>query len=405
MSTVIDIAIPRTPSPLIGFVQGWGVDTPSGGARILRSLLRDAPVDALSINSGCVPAPLARSVREIQLPYRPWLGRIERTRLGVCCQWSNRWFLERFTRRLAETCGRERITALHSVAHGWDCFAVSAVAAALNIPFFLSVHDHLDHTLRLQGAASARQRFGALWRKAAARFAISDELAQEYCNRYGARPYTLITDGLEAVARAPRPPVKDRVRVYFMGLFHVGYIDNLRHLLAALGVTASRNPGWQVSLTCRCGGLPAVPVPAGVNLRVLPFTDSDAEIAADLEDADLLYLPLDFRRPMFSRYSLSTKMVTYLGSGIPILYHGPEDAAASRLLSSHPAALCCFEPGGEPLEQVLLAPAEKRYAVALAALALARSQFQLAEIRARFWNSIAGATTSLASHSVQRGPE
>ncbi len=46
----------------------------------------------------------------------------------------------------------------------------------------------------------------------------------------------------------------------------------------------------------------------------------------------------------FARYSLSTKMVTYAGSGVPILYHGPADSAAYELLNKNNARDFAHQP-------------------------------------------------------------
>ena len=60
-----------------------------------------------------------------------------------------------------------------------------------------------------------------------------------------------------------------------------------------------------------------------------------------MESADLLYMPMPFgeAHEKFARYSLSTKMVTYAGSGVPILYHGPATSAAFDLLKRNDAAI------------------------------------------------------------------
>ena len=65
------------------------------------------------------------------------------------------------------------------------------------------------------------------------------------------------------------------------------------------------------------------------------------QIERDLENADLLYMPIPFGKEHenFARYSVSTKMVTYAGTGIPILYHGPTNSAAFGILGGNKAAI------------------------------------------------------------------
>jgi len=126
-------------------------------------------------------------------------------------------------------------------------------------------------------------------------------------------------------------------------------------------------------------------------LRVLPF-GSEADVEADLVKADCLYLPLHFGqadRP-FGAYSLSTKMVTYLGSGIPILYHGPTGTAAYNMLERHRAAALATSLNPKEIANVLADLLENNTAsdVASNALRLAREEFLRSEQHARFWQQV-----------------
>ena len=117
--------------------------------------------------------------------------------------------------------------------------------------------------------------------------------------------------------------------------------ENLRALTRALARRQSERPETKISLIMRCGGLEKG-IDSSFPAHVLPFAGHDT-VLEDMTRADLLYLPLPFGEEFekFTRYSLSTKMVAYLGSGVPILYHGPAESAAARLLLRHGAALMC----------------------------------------------------------------
>jgi hypothetical protein len=94
----------------------------------------------------------------------------------------------------------------------------------------------------------------------------------------------------------------------------------------------------------------------------------------------------------FARYSLSTKMVTYAGSGVPILYHGPAASAAYELLHKNDAAILL--PTLDP-EEIAAALAgltrEKRVNIATNALALAEREFMLVEQTRKFWEAFSSA--------------
>jgi hypothetical protein len=119
-----------------------------------------------------------------------------------------------------------------------------------------------------------------------------------------------------------------------------------------------------------------------------------------MADADLLYLPLPFEaaEAALVRLSLSTKMVTYLGSGIPIFYHGPAESAAGDLLHRHNAAfLCtCLDPAS--IAEQLTAAAvniEQGALRVVNASELAVRQFMIGDQRARFWSAM-GAESDVA---------
>jgi len=58
---------------------------------------------------------------------------------------------------------------------------------------------------------------------------------------------------------------------------------------------------------------------------------------------DVTYLPYwfdeSYRLP--ARLSFPTKLATYLASGRPVLFHGPEDSSPSKFFRRFPVGLCC----------------------------------------------------------------
>jgi hypothetical protein len=93
-------------------------------------------------------------------------------------------------------------------------------------------------------------------------------------------------------------------------------------------------------------------------------------------------------------------MVTYVGSGVPILYHGPAGSAAHELLQKNAAALTVTSLEPKEIAAVLSATAESRAQIAQAALELARSNFMIADQRRRFWSAIANAAPSVQKQAA-----
>jgi hypothetical protein len=206
--------------------------------------------------------------------------------------------------------------------------------------------------------------------------------------------FIVVTDGLERIVSEPRKLQPNSLRVYFMGLLHLSYLPNFATLLTALDNFAERNPTWNVSLTTRCGVSGILPRPSHARLVELPFVKENPT-SGDMANADLAYFPLPFdsSQEAFTRYSLSTKMIGYLGSGLPILFHGPECSAAHQLLLQHKAAQIVTSPDKTSL-LIGLNDALRIYEeIASAGLTLAKEQFLLSATRRRFWNPIVQMTS------------
>jgi hypothetical protein len=375
---------------MIAFVQPFGLYSPGGGSRILRALLEGEHPEVLSLYTGVSTATASRGIEEIHIPTRPGLGRLDRTRFHKSLGILDGVFDGRFESRLRRIIQERGIQAIHIVPHGYDLVPVHRVATALSIPYFLSIHDELEyvaagHPLLKQMVATLREA----WRGARGVFVISDEMGREYSARYGKREYEVITDGLASTADAPLARPQKSLRVYFMGLFLYRYQSNFRAMLEALKKIRSRNPDWDISVTCRCGTIFGEVTDEDVPVTVLPFAP-ESEVAKDMLSADLLYQPLPFEADAvnFGKFSLSTKLVTYLGSGLPILYHGPADTAACKLLTSRDAAITCTTLDPEIIAGQLTESLERRDSIVNNALDLARERFMLADQQRRFWRPI-----------------
>ena len=385
-------------SELIVFTQPFSLASAGGGPRILRSLLKDAPVPTLAV---CTAPPNQCQDGELQVPLRPNFGRIERTRFNALAHSITPLFHGTFGRRLEKVVIDSRARAIHSVAHGGlDFHSAFLLAKKLGIPFFLQVHDDVAYTSA--GRVSA-QSMREVWQGASARFVISRELGDEYIRRYGPEEYIVVTDGLDKLTTKVRSPMEG-LRIYFMGLFHIGYEKNLEALIKAVQLLP---PGLtsRCSITLRCDYIRPSVLRQTSLLRVLPF-GSESDVQADLAEADCVYLPLHFGeadRP-FVQYSLSTKMVTYLGSGLPILYHGPTGTAAYNLLEKNRAAALATSLQPSEIADVLTNLSRKNVAIELAqnAAKLAQSSFLRSDQHAKFWEHV----LPVLSHSVaQHGEE
>jgi hypothetical protein len=375
---------------MIVFVQPFGLHSPGGGPRILRALLTDAPSPFLSVCTSPESPPPTGLGREVHLPVRPHCGRLESTRLAPRLYPLERLYARGMPRRIAQLCEEAGATGIHGVAHSMDYWYAYRAARHLGIPYYLSVHDDLAYALRNRPELDeGMSHMPEVWNGARHRFVISEAMGREYCSRYGQQPYSLITDGLESVPAQPaaRPP--GRLCVYFMGLFHLSYTPNMRALSKALLLAAQTRPDLAVSLVCRSGALPGDAKEPALPVEELPF-GSEADVQNDLNRATVLYMPLPFtpEHDSFVRLSLSTKMITYLGSGLPILYHGPGHAAAGQVLQAHDAAFLITSLEPREIADNMLSALDQTQSIAENALHLARDQYLLTDQRNRFWRAM-----------------
>jgi len=361
-----------------------------GSSKILRSLLETDHPPVLSINTYFATIAAPSGTDEIQIPLRPDFGRLEMTRFNRSLGFLDWLFSAGFEEKVRRVLIEHRIRAIHLLANSYSVVPVYKAATDLGIPYFVSVHDDLEYASRNHPMMAQMTAFmGRAWREAKGVFVISEEMGQEYSRRFGEREYRVVTDGLKCVAEGPQQRPGKSLRLYFMGLFHNTYAQNLRAVLDALRIVRSREPDWAIGVTCRCGKIPLTLRESDVPVEVLLFAPQET-LEKDMRSADLLYQPMPFQElaSAFSRLSLSTKMNTYLGSGLPIFYHGPRDAAAGQLLIRHQAAVVCDSLDPRAIADRLMAAIEQRESIVNHALSLARSQFMLADQQRRFWEPI-----------------
>lgn len=380
----------KTSAGPVYFVQPFSLGSAGGGPRILRALLERAPFAWQSVCTA--PRKPKTWPNEIHLRSRPGWGRIEHSRFAQVPNRTAPFFAPMFRQRLRKRCIQAGARALHAIPHsGLDFAEVHAVARELSVPFFISLHDDLTYTASGVGVSETMREdaMGVAWQEAAGRFVISEALGEEYCQRYGKRDYNVVTDGLSELTPLRAETNPRSLHVYFMGLFHMGYERNLCALLEGLARLEKANPSMTVRITCRCEHIRAEVLEGLKEVTVLPFAD-EAQVKLDMETADLLYLPMPFGEvyEKFARYSLSTKMVTYAGSGVPMLYHGPVTSAAFDLLKKNDAAIFVTSLAPEEIAQTLSGLTQQRRGeIAANALALARREFMLEDQTRKFWDA------------------
>jgi Glycosyl transferases group 1 len=374
-------------------VQPFGLASPGGGARILRSLCAAPPTRTISVAVSLSPPPDSGLVEELHIRRRPYLRRLRGTRLGPAIGQLDDPGHARVEKHLTAVAEREHVRAVHALADDQISFALAhRVARRVGARFTLSVHDAPWY--KRQHLQLGNQRFFAAlaraWRDADARMVISQEMGTAFVERYGHRPFNIVTDGLDRVSEAPLGAVPNEFVVYFTGSIHLAHHENFLILIEALGRLRS-DRRWLPRLVLRGSDIPSRASSEFVEFR--PWAP-DAEVAREAESAHLLYLPLPFgnEHKEFTSLSLPTKLITYLGSGRPIVYHGPQNAAAARLLRESEGGLLVEHRDPLSLARLLdqWLASDAPAASARRALDLARSDFLADRQREVFWSALVG---------------
>jgi hypothetical protein len=269
---------------------------------------------------------------------------------------------------------------LHVVAHGGFNATFCSPSSRGGKPLWVSFHDHwvagIDKPAEIEG----------LWRAADRRFVVSRELGDKYSRDFGSREWEILSDGVDASELfAPREHVGNTLNLYFGGMLHLDYHPLFQSMADALDLLAKR--GWNPVVHLRGTEKPVFLQGRFFEVRALPATLSAGELGSDLRRADILYLPIGFSMPLFHLYSLSTKMVGYLAAPGAILYHGPLESAAARLLDNAEAAALTDSLEPDTLADAVLMAASRSQKLSENAKLLARERFELSEMRQRFWSS------------------
>ena len=360
--------------------QSFSLYANGGGNRILRRLYQghEADVVSLAIEAGYYK-PVIGAITEKIIPAiplrRPWM----KWRSRDIATWIREKPLKQYTiNRIRQEARAIDCDVIHIMSCGPWSTALCNDEVLANKALWISAHDHFATTQCPFKDASQ------LWNMADRRLVISPELGNEYQHLFGHLPYELITDGvLENEISAPAATMQEPFVIYFAGLLHIEYIPLFSVLADALDLLSKKKLSFKLVFR----GTQQLPFlkDRSFETTYLPFILDDAALKKDLDAASILYLPIKFVDPDFYRYSLSTKMVGYLGAPGSILYHGPQDSAAGRLLrETHSAVTCTSLEVGEMVKAILHLINEKN-TISSNAKELARNRFSLERIQKCFW--------------------
>jgi hypothetical protein len=362
--------------------QAFSLYANGGGSRILRRLYsgRGPQVISLAVESYASKAKTG-DISETIITAQPATRRWMRWYLRDGIIWIRENPLRFFTIiRIRKAASKIGYDILHIVNHGPFSAALCNDTFCSGKDLWVSFHDHFSTMYSNFNDANN------LWNKANRRLVISKELGDEYQKLFGNKPYTIITDGVDDdEISMPAETTPTPVVIYFAGLLHIGYMPLFKILADSLDQLSMQGLSFKLLLR----GTQDVDF---LNNRLFtveykPVTLDDRELKNELNLASILYLPIKFTEPDFYLYSLSTKMVGYLGGTGAILYHGPADSAASIKLKEAEAAICCNTLNVDDMVKSITGLLNDKGEISKNAKNLARQSFNMKTIQQEFWRS------------------
>jgi glycosyltransferase involved in cell wall biosynthesis len=352
-----------------------------GMGRLLRSLYKghENDVTALYINYSNSPI-IKGNIDEIVINLFPVQRFWMRWKLRTFFKWIRESLFFYYTKhKIKKRVSYLSFDVLHVINQGLFCSVLCNTDVLVNKKVWTSFHDHYL-------LASSFKDTQLLWNYSDRRLMISKELGEEYQRVFGMKDFELITDGLttEEIS-TPKLMGKDKTSVYFAGLMHIAYYPLLEVLADSLDELVDE--GYTFELILR--GTQKMNFLNNRKFNVIYRSNfiTDKELKKEMDLADILYLPIKFSEPNFYLYSLSTKLISYLGASGKILFHGPSDSAACNLLREKNAAFCCVSLLKTEMIPLIKEILEVDENISNNAKKLAKSNFDLNVIQNTFWKN------------------
>lgn len=357
-----------------------------GGSRILRRLYEGKEDDITSL------AVLdhdfkTESVENLYKEYIVYHSPIQRQWMRWYLRSGVHWFRNQFgkeqtIKNIKKVAIMQPYDILHVVDHGPFSSVLCDKSILHEKKLWTSFHDHFSTN------SSSYEQTEKLWGESQRRLVISKELGDEYNRIFGIQSYEIVTDGVKKIELS-KPKYRygsdGPLLFYFAGLMHIDYLPLLKSFVEGLQRLFLK--GVQMKLILRgtqdIDFLKDLSFPVEVRPHII---DSDL-LKRELDEVDFLYLPIKFSQPNFYKFSMSTKMVGYLGARGSILYHGPKDSAASALLSNSDSAVCCTSLVDEDVDRALDLLLRSQIIISQNAKTLAVEKFDYQAMKSQFWSA------------------
>ncbi len=245
-----------------------------------------------------------------------------------------------------------------------------------------------------------RHELKATLREATGRFAICEQMCEEYHQRYG-YPFLPFQNALDVERWLPDSRTEWKAGTPFV-LRYVGSIvpdgqrESLRDIARAVAQLAADGLDVQLRIHSPAHESACLHDLASPAVRIEGPPDPTA-IARLLAGTDLLVLPYNFdaRSARYIRLSLPTKAPAYMISGTPILVYAPGDVATARYATKERWGHVVATRGEEPVMsaiRTLMQNATLREQLGRRAREVAVARHDASVVKAAFWAALCNAS-------------
>ena len=312
-----------------------------GGPAVVRQMLRGWPTEKLFWWS-CRPDQDQRSRQEVashfiaHIPERLYpQRRLTRLKAGLLRNGWTSWASARF-KAAAREC---QPAVIWAIPHQWSIPPLAKILRAGGTPYHISIHDYPDtrnaeEKLGKKTTAQMLAQLERLYREANSRDVISNEMAADMQTRTGRAAENILHAGLEGAdfsylklkAYAPRDAIK---------IAYAGTIVAEQSFLLLLESLARIRPRLTKPIELHFFGAHSYrEAPWFRKEWMTEHGDLDgSELRTVLREFDWGLAPMEVtdENPRYNRYSLPTKIVSYLAAGLGMICSGHRESTVSCL--------------------------------------------------------------------------
>ena len=261
-------------------------------------------------------------------------------------------FFPHIAKRVSDFAIEQNAQMIWGIVQGHSTIRIfRQVTVLTRLPYVVQAWDPSEWYLSFYGfdrftMALIMKVYSSLLKRSTAFIASSWAMAEEYTKKYGVKSFAVLP-GLEEsrISVAERKKSKKDFIIAFAGQMYAineikCLLETTKNLLCDKHIRIRiYGKDWQYDLS----NYPHVEIMGWI---------SQANLLEELSDADLLYCPYGFEKSFekTAKLSFPSKLVCYLKTGRPVLFHGPHYSSPGIFLKKHNAAYIC-----DSLDSVILA--------------------------------------------------